>query len=238
MTRNLGDDMNMANLKTWTNNQAEEDLMNDGHAHHWEAMLSLLPDKTITPETSVLDFGCNQGGFLRRTYAKYPFKRALGIDIAEDSLTVAEQKKGHIPVEYTTVEKFLEVQPLHIFDVAFSHEVIYLLRDLNEHARIMNRVLKPGATYYAATGCHTDNPLWHDWHGKISAYSNIPVPQYALHDYVSAFKNNNFNVAFRPFGIQDYIKSEPDDAVYFPSPAAKMNYYAQHKILFRFTKNS
>lgn len=43
------------------------------------------------------------------------------------------------------------------FDIAFSHEVIYLIEDIAQHAADMLRVLKPGGVYYAVTGCQFDN---------------------------------------------------------------------------------
>ena len=227
--------MTAAGLKTWTTTQEEEDRMYDGHRHHWQAMIALMTEDNLQHKT-ILDFGCNQGGFLRTLYQTYPYRKAAGIDIAAESLAVARQKAGSVPVTYDTVEHFLQTARENLFDIAFSHEVIYLLPDLAAHARLMHRLLKPGATYYAATGCHTENPLWKDWHGIISAYSNIPVPHYALNDYADAFADAGFAVEYRPFGIQGFIRAEPDDRVYFPSPAAKADYYARSKMLFRFTR--
>jgi len=227
--------MQSVKLKTWTTTQAEEDRMYDGHLHHWQAMISLIEEDNLINKT-VLDFGCNQGGFLRTLYKTHPYHRGLGIDIAEESLAIAEAKAGNIPVEYCTVDKFMAAKPGALFDIAFSHEVIYLLPDLNEHARLIGSLLKPGSSYYAATGCHTDNPLWPAWHKVISDYSNIPVPSHTMSDYIDAFSRCGFSAAYQPVGIHGFVKSEPDDKVYFPTPRDKIDYYNRHKILFRFTK--
>lgn len=227
--------MATAQLKTWTTTQEEEDRMYDGHLHHWRAMIALMDEQTLAGK-KVLDFGCNQGGFLRTLYKARPFEMGVGIDIAAESLALARQKAAGIPAVYETAAQFLAKGPQNLFDMAFSHEVIYLLPDLAAHAQLMRTLLKPGATYYAATGCHTENPLWKDWHPAISAYSNIPVPHYSLNDYVAAFVQAGFDAEFRPFGIQGFIPAEPDDKVYYPSPAAKADYYARSKMLFRFTR--
>lgn len=227
--------MTAQKLKTWTTTQEEEDRMYDGHLHHWQTMISKIPEQALHDKTA-LDFGCNQGGFLRTLYAGRPFYRGLGIDIAEESLAIAEERAGHMPIGYSTVEQFMQTSPENLFDLAFSHEVIYLLPDLKAHAKFISRVLKSGGVYYAATGCHTENPLWPAWHKVISEYSNIPVPSYSLNDYVDAFKNLGFDAEFQPFGITGFIRSEPDDKTYFPSPAAKADYYARSKMLFRFQK--
>ena len=221
--------MTVAKLKTWTNTQAEEDLMNHGHYHHWQTMIDLMAEKDLRYKT-VLDFGCNQGGFLRALYDRSPYAKAIGIDIAEESVAVANDCAGNIPATYQAADIALSDAA---FDIAFSHEVIYLLPDLNAHAQMMRRILKPGAVYYAATGCHTDNPLWDQWYKVISSYSNIPVPQYAVNDYIESFAKAGFTVEFRPFGINRFIKIEADDSVYFPSAIAKADYYARHKLLFR-----
>jgi SAM-dependent methyltransferase len=227
--------MQTTKLQTWTTTQEEEDRMYDGHLHHWRAIIGLIKEPDLTNKT-VLDFGCNQGGFLRTLYKYQPYLRGLGIDIAEESLAIAAQQAGNMPVEYCTVDQFLQTGPSALFDIAFSHEVIYLLQDLQEHARLIHLLLKPGASYYAATGCHTDNSLWSAWHKVISGYSNIPVPNYALSDYIDAFSRSGFDVAYRPMGIHDFVKAEPDDKVYFPTPATKIAYYNNDKMLFRFTR--
>ncbi|WP_413715620.1 class I SAM-dependent methyltransferase [Serratia ureilytica] len=66
--------------------------------------------------------------------------------------------KGNLPIVYQTNTR-LEGWDAH-FDVAFSHEVIYLIENITQHSADMLRVLKPGGVYYAVTCCHTDNPLW------------------------------------------------------------------------------
>lgn len=225
--------MRNAELRTWTNTQEEEDRMYGGHLHHWQAMIALMAEDRLDGKT-VLDFGCNQGGFLRVLHDLKPYARAVGVDIARDSLAMARQRAGGIPVAYEDANDFLATAKPGTFDIAFSHEVIYLLPDLTAHAETMRRLLKPGAPYYAVTGCHTDNPLWERWHPAISAYSNIPVPSYALGDYVAAFAGAGFDVSFRPLGIQGFIPAEPDDQVYFPTPADKAEYYARSKMMFRF----
>ncbi len=52
----------------------------------------------------MLDYGCNQGGFLRMLYDRHPFKSAVGIDIARESVARADLLKGHRPVEYKVTD--------------------------------------------------------------------------------------------------------------------------------------
>jgi hypothetical protein len=36
-----------------------------------------------------------------------------------------------------------------VFNLAFSHEVLHLVRDMNEHAKLINFILKASGSYYA-----------------------------------------------------------------------------------------
>jgi hypothetical protein len=51
-----------------------------------------------------------------------------------------------------------------VFDVAFSHEVLYLIYDLSAHADAILEALAPGGSYYAVMGVHAATPLMADWH--------------------------------------------------------------------------
>ena len=166
-------------LQTWTTSQEEEDRMFTGHFHHWKTMIADVQERDLR-DKAVLDFGCNQGGFIQMLYNTLPFKKAAGVDIAEDSLAKAAKRNAHLPIDFYPAAELEKINAG--FDIAFSHEVIYLLPDLHAHAETMRNVLKDHGVYYAATGCHTDNPAWPDWHKAISDYSNIPVPSYSL-DY-------------------------------------------------------
>ena len=83
--------------------------------------------------STVLDYGCNQGGFLRLLYDNRPFRSAVGIDIARESVARAELLKGQRPIEYRVADSAASLECT--FDYAFSHEVIYLLPDLAAHVR-------------------------------------------------------------------------------------------------------
>ncbi|MGP0915740.1 class I SAM-dependent methyltransferase [Serratia sp. CY70267] len=78
------------------------------------------------------------------------------------------------------------------FDIAFSHEVIYLIEDIAQHAADMLRVLKPGGVYYAVTGCHTDNPLWPQWRERVAEQTHTVVQDRALDDYARIFSAAGF----------------------------------------------
>ena len=118
-------------IRTWNRNAADEEAMGAAHAPIWRRMINVSIHEDLRPST-VLDYGCNQGGFLRMLYDRHPFKAAVGIDIARESVDRAELLKGHRPIDYEVSETASTLG--RTFDFAFSHEVLYLLPDLAAHA--------------------------------------------------------------------------------------------------------
>lgn len=151
-------------IATWNRNPADEEAMGAAHAPIWRRMINVSVPHDLHDST-VLDYGCNQGGFLRMLYDRHPYKSAVGIDIARESVARADLLKGHRPVEYKVADSASSLG--RTFDYAFSHEVIYLLNDLSAHARDMKTALRPGGTYVAAMGCHTDSAVWPRWRKLI-----------------------------------------------------------------------
>ena len=125
----------------------------------------------------------------------------------------------------------------NVYDVAFSHEVLYLLPDLNAHAAQMYECLKQNGVYYAAIGCHTDQPQWDEWVSLISSYSNVPVQSYSLDDYANAFIDQGFKASVQPFQLSGFFPLKQNNP-YFPRIADTLRYYESDKVLFRFEKSN
>ena len=218
-------------ITTWYVDPDAEDRMADGHAPIWRHLIGLIVERDLS-EKNVLDFGCNQGGLLRHLYAIRPFRKALGIDIAEQSIAKAETLKGNIPVQHAvggTLEGWVDE-----FDLAISHEVIYLLEDIDAHAADIFKALKPGGVYYAVTGCHTDNPLWPKWRELVARRTNTVVQDRSISDYCRAFAKAGFEVFGRKLEYDGYIPFVEDG--WTPDFADALNYYTETKIVFRLIK--
>ena len=93
--------MSKVALKTWAADLNEESAMNDDHRHLWRQMILHMEERDLT-EMSVLDFGCNQGGFLRMLYRMKCYNMGYGVDLAEDSLAIA--RKGIRSTEPMSLE--------------------------------------------------------------------------------------------------------------------------------------
>src|ERR1700754_4210042 len=107
-------------ILTWNRDPAAEEAMGQAHAPIWRRMIDVAVFGDLTP-ASVLDYGCNQGGFLRMLFDRAPFRSGLGIDIAKESGARAALLKGHRPIEYKVSDSAASLG--QTFDLAFSHEV-------------------------------------------------------------------------------------------------------------------
>ncbi len=146
--------------------------MEEAHRPLWRHFIESIPETDLSTR-EVLDFGCNRGGFLRLLHALKPFRHAIGVDIAVDSIAAARALAGVSPIDYE-IAPDLTTWP-NRFDIAFSYEVIYLLPDIDAHAAAICTALRPRGVYYAVTGCHTDSPLWPRWRQVIGESTNAPV---------------------------------------------------------------
>src|SRR5262249_33728342 len=164
-------------IATWNRNPADEEAMGAAHAPIWRRMIDVSVPLDLSRST-VLDYGCNQGGFLRLLYDRHPFKHAVGIDIARESVARAELLKGQRPIDYKVPGNAASLG--RSFDFAFSHEVLSLLPDLTAHAADIKAALRPGGAYVAAVGCHTDSAIWPRMRTLIAQTSSIPFYDHSL----------------------------------------------------------
>jgi SAM-dependent methyltransferase len=224
--------MDKSTAQTWFRSPENEPEMEADHTHLWRRMIEKLGDASLS-QASVMDFGCNQGGFLRLLYSLKPFKLGVGIDKAEASLDIARRKITAQPIQfYPPMANEAWEQS---YDYAFSQEVLYLLPDLGAHALKIFGALKAGGTYYAAVGCHTSNPLWDNWKRIIGASSYAEVFDYSPDDCAKAFFYAGFKVQAQKFLIDDFISLKANDP-YFPRVFDALDYNTEHKVLFRCVK--
>lgn len=207
--------------------------MGAAHAPIWRRMIdvSVLGDLTAA---AVLDYGCNQGGFLRMLYDRHPFKAAVGIDIARESVARADLLKGHRPISYKVTDKAASLG--QSFDLAFSHEVLYLLPDLAAHAADLGASLRPGGAYVAAMGCHIDSAAWPRWRRVLSETSSIPIYDHSLEDVARSFTQAGFTVSVRPLALDAFMPVTVGSP-FFPKITDQLRYYSDDKVLFRFVRS-
>jgi SAM-dependent methyltransferase len=208
---------------------AEDEAMQDEHGFVWLAMLETI-DVNLTG-TRVLDAGCNRGGFLRLLAENCGIAEGFGYDPAGGAIDDARRLVGdralHFEVADTVPTGWVG------FDVAFSHEVLYLLHDLPAHAAAIYGALAPGGTYYAVMGVHARSPLMVEWHS--ANVEELHLPQlYEIDDLVTIFRTAGFDASvarlamhFVPAAGHGHDGSQLFDW---------LNYYYDQKLLLRFRR--
>src|SRR5271168_2151860 len=104
--------------------------MQDEHGFIWKAILYTIDIDLAGMR--VLDAGCNRGGFLRLLADTAGIAEGYGYDPASGAITDACRLAGDRSLIYEIADTVPD--GWGDFDLAFSHEVLYLLDDLAAHA--------------------------------------------------------------------------------------------------------
>jgi SAM-dependent methyltransferase len=175
---------------TYWQSAAEDAAMQDEHGFVWRAMLDTID--TDVSGKRVLDAGCNRGGFLRLLVDRYRIAEGFGYDPATGAIQDARRLAGQRPLSYQAADS---VPAGWVgLDVAFSHEVLYLVHDLSAHARAIHTALAPGGVYYAVIGVHAGSPLMTEFHRENADALGLP-PLREIDDVLAAFEAQGFDAA-------------------------------------------
>jgi SAM-dependent methyltransferase len=204
----------------------EDEVMEDEHGFMWRAMLETA-DIGLSGKL-VLDAGCNRGGFLRLLCRECEIAAGCGYDPAPGAISDARRLAGACPLTFEVADT---VPPgWGRFDVAFSHEVLYLIEDLTSHAAAIHRALRPGGVYYAVMGVHAAAPTMAEWHARNAERLRLPR-LYTLDEVIEVFTAVGFEAAAARLKMGFVALSE-----HAPSFPAALDYFYEHKVMLRFAK--
>jgi SAM-dependent methyltransferase len=208
--------------------------MQDEHGFIWQAMLD-----TIDIELGgarVLDAGCNRGGFLRMLVDGAGIAEGYGYDPAFAAVADARELSGDRPLTFEAAHAI--PAGWGGFDVAFSHEVLYLLADLRVHAEDMLAALRPGCPYFAVMGVHAGSQMMAAWHAANADHLDLP-DLHDLDEVAGVFEEAGFEVGvarlrfrFVPVSAHRARPADRDRLVEW------LDYYSDDKVMFRFTRPS
>lgn len=211
---------------------ADDDArMQDGHAPSWNAMIKLMDEADLRGK-KILDFGCNRGGFFHALYKEKPFAHGVGVDLAQQALAYARAHTNNLPFEFDAPERL--AQDNNAYDMAFSHEVLYLVPDLDSHAQLMHKILKSDGVYYVVLGEYAENPLWQRWIKQIPEFSPLKPQNYTLDAICAAFTKAGFKTALQPLRCDGFIPYSPSK--YFENPLELLDFMQNRMMYFRFSK--
>jgi SAM-dependent methyltransferase len=211
---------------------AEDEAMQDEHGFIWKAMLDTID--TDLAGRRVLDAGCNRGGFLRLLVDTAGIADGHGYDPASDAIADARRLSGDRPLTFEVAQTVPD--GWGEFDVAFSHEVLYVLKNLGAHAAGLFAALKPGGSYFAVMGVHEESPMMSSWHAESAVELDLPR-LYKLDEVAGVFEGAGFSVSvanlkvgFVPVSAHRHGHDHRRDLL------AWLDYYTREKVVLRFTR--
>lgn len=213
----------------WRGATADEAMQNE-HSFIWRAMLD-----TINMDLAgkrALDVGCNRGGFLRLLADRCGIAEGFGYDPASGAIDDARQLAGQRPLQFEAADALPAAW--RGFDVAFSHEVLYLLHDLPVHAQAMFGALVPGGVYYAVMGVHAASPLMAEWHRANVEELHLP-DLYDIDEVVAVFEAAGFDAAAARLAIS-FVPNSDHGHHDRGRLLDWLDYYHDQKALLRFTR--
>ncbi len=212
----------------------EDEAMQDEHGFIWKAMLDTI-DVDLAGKR-VLDAGCNRGGFLRLLVDAAGIAEGYGYDPASGAVADARRLANNRALVFEIADTV--PHGWGKFDMAFSHEVLYLLGDLTSHAASIFDALLPGGAYFAVMGVHEDSPMMSAWHAESAVGLGLPR-LYGLDEVAETFESAGFcasvanlKVGFVPVSAHRHGHDHRRDLL------AWLDYYSRQKVLLRFTRPS
>jgi SAM-dependent methyltransferase len=215
---------------TYWRSAADDEAMQDEHGFIWRAMLDTID---VDPAgRRVLDAGCNQGGFLRLLTDGYAIAEGFGYDPAVGAIEDAGRLAGDRPLRFEASPSVPERWTG--LDVAFSHEVLYLLPDMAAHAAAIHRALRPGGVYFAVIGVHTGSPLMVEWHAANR--EELQLPQlYDVDDVIATFQRAGFDASVARLALR-FVPITGRGHHHEGRSLDWLAYYHEQKLLLRFSR--
>jgi arsenite methyltransferase len=160
--------------------------MEQGHGPVGKQAIALMQ---VGMDSRVLDVGCGSG-WATRLLADYAFNgRVTGIDISDEMVNLARESSGSHPNTDFEVASAEQLPfPDNEFTHAFSMESLYYYRNIPKALKEIQRVLKPGGSFFAVVDLYWENEATHQWIDTL----NVPVELLSIGDYRGLFIDAGF----------------------------------------------
>jgi SAM-dependent methyltransferase len=163
---------------------------------------------------------------------RWPIAEGFGYDPASGAVEDARRLAGQRPLQFEAADTV--PAGWSDFDVAFNHEVLYLLDDLSSQASSVFAALAPAGVYYVVIGVHAASPLMAKWHRANAEELQLPK-LYDIDEVVAVFQAAGFDAAASrlAMGFVPAVGHGHDDP---PSLLDWLDYYYDQKLLLRFSR--
>lgn len=160
--------------------------MEKGHRPVGEQAIALME---IPRDARVLDVGCGSGWATRLMAERAPDGRVVGIDIADEMITLArETSASYSNVDFRIASAGKIPFGNSEFSHAFSMESLYYYADMPAALREIKRVLRPGGLFVTVVDLYQENVPSHQWVAELK----VPVQLLSSADYRSLFERAGF----------------------------------------------
>ncbi len=222
-------------IEQWWNEPGQGDQsMEDDHLEFWDDVLANAIDADLT-DKKILDFGCNQGGMLRRIYQTYKFREAIGVDLASSSIAQANARKAGLPITYlarTTLDG-MDTD----FDYATSTAVIYLISDIADHARQIFDRLRPRGVYFATHPDYIGDKKFRVAQEAINRHAAVKCAQNTIDNIISGFESAGFLVYVKRIIPLGYIPVPVSaNNRWYGTASNELDFWYGHRYSFRCVK--
>jgi ubiquinone/menaquinone biosynthesis C-methylase UbiE len=160
--------------------------MEKGHGPVGKQAIALMQ---VSMDARVLDVGCGSG-WATRLLADYALNgRVTGIDISDEMVNLArESSSSYTNVDFEVASAEQLPFPDNEFSHAFSMESLYYYRNIPKALKEIQRVLKPGGSFFAVVDLYRENEPTHQWIDTLK----VPVELLSIEDYRSLFIDAGF----------------------------------------------
>ncbi len=175
---------------------------------HWHTAKHALARMPVEAGETIIDLGCGSGYAGRALCDTYDAGRVYGLDGSPEMTRNAREYTDDNRVGYVDGDFGSLPFATDSVDHIWSMEAFYYAADPHETLGEIERVLRPGGTFYCAVNYYEENIYSHAWQDNIS----IPMTRWNRSQYREAFREAGLSVA-----EQDNI---PDRDIQIPTEDA------------------
>ncbi|MFB6069684.1 MAG: class I SAM-dependent methyltransferase [Halanaeroarchaeum sp.] len=157
---------------------------------HWHTAKHVLARMPVEDGETVLDLGSGSG-YALRALADRGMGRGYGLDGSPEMARNAAEYTDSDDVGFLVGD--FDVLPFveNGVDHAFSMEAFYYAADPHRALAELERVLRPGGTFFCAVNYYEENVYSHEWQDAIE----VEMTLWNRADYREAFRAAGFHVA-------------------------------------------
>lgn len=158
---------------------------------HWHTAKHVLARMPIEPGETIVDLGTGSGYALRALRETKRAGNSYGLDASPEMLQNARSYTSDNRISYLRGDFDSLPFSTDSVDHIFSMEAFYYAADPMQTLRELQRILRPGGTFYCAVNYYEENVYSHEWQESIS----IEMTRWDRQEYRHAFREAGFFVA-------------------------------------------